>query len=544
MPRKCYPYIRFSHKKQELGTSVARQGDIHQFIEKHSLIVDTTLEDLGVSAFRGKNAKKGQLGGFIDLVEQGLIEPNSILLIENFDRLSRQKVIKSTQIFINLLNHGVDIAILDTGKIYSRDALHTSDFFLAIIEFERANAESARKSDFVSSAWTQYRAEMRATKAPKTRKTPSWIGVEGTIRTRPGEAPTARFVVIEKEARKIRKIFELALSRGSSEVARSINDWLEPDEPRYSLHQIQYLLKNRKVIGEHQPQKMGEDKNGDLKLAPEGGAILNYYPAIVDRTIFDEVQEQIKNRKPFAGRFNATRLNIFAGLISCGHCNGTIRFMDKSNAAEPGKKQYLICTNSMTGKCVIPHRLTYEFNTIVWNVFRTVDKLNLSEVFQNDEAILKLNISIKDEEKSLADIEKQLTRFKNQLLEMLTGGKEISDTFNQMLIEIEKKKMLHVANLKTLTDQKNLQVEQSEASKNFSRENILTLMNDRSDEGTRSRIKLNYHLSKLIRSIRLTWTKKPSGKRGIGDPSIGIFFTSGTYRGIQVGAAQSHLKSE
>ena len=177
MQRKCYSYIRFSHKKQELGTSFARQSDIQHFVDKHNLIVDTTLEDLGVSAFRGKNAKQGQLGGFIDLVEQGLIEPNSILLIENFDRLSRQKVIKSTQIFLNLLNRGIDIAILDSGKIYSKDTLLSSDFFIAIIEFERANAESSRKSDFTSSAWNIHRDEMRKTKAVKTRKTPSWIEI-------------------------------------------------------------------------------------------------------------------------------------------------------------------------------------------------------------------------------------------------------------------------------------------------------------------------------------------------------------------------------
>ncbi len=52
MQRKCYPYIRFSTKKQEFGTSYARQSDIESFLERHSLVVDTTLEDLGVSAFR------------------------------------------------------------------------------------------------------------------------------------------------------------------------------------------------------------------------------------------------------------------------------------------------------------------------------------------------------------------------------------------------------------------------------------------------------------------------------------------------------------
>lgn len=132
MQRKCYPYIRFSTKKQEFGTSYARQSDIESFLERHSLVVDTTLEDLGVSAFRGKNATQGQLGCFIDLVQSGLVEPNSILLIENFDRLSRQKIIKSTRIFSDLLSQGIDIAILDTGKIYTRENLISSDFSMSL----------------------------------------------------------------------------------------------------------------------------------------------------------------------------------------------------------------------------------------------------------------------------------------------------------------------------------------------------------------------------------------------------------------------------
>ncbi|MDX7683354.1 hypothetical protein SJS35_06370, partial [Aeromonas caviae] len=87
-----------------------------------------------------------------------------------------------------LLSQGIDIAILDTGKIYTRENLISSDFFNVIIEFDRANKESERKSDFTSAAWNIYRKEMRSLKIPKTRKTPSWIAVEDSIRNKdPGK---------------------------------------------------------------------------------------------------------------------------------------------------------------------------------------------------------------------------------------------------------------------------------------------------------------------------------------------------------------------
>lgn len=538
MKRKCYSYVRFSHKKQELGTSFARQSDIQHFVEKHNLIVDTKLEDLGVSAFRGKNSQKGQLGDFIDLVENGLIEENSILLIENFDRLSRQKVIKSTQIFINLLNRGVDIAVLDTGKIYSKNTLLSSDFFIAVIEFERANAESARKSDFTSAAWNIHRSEMRNNKSVKTKKTPSWIGVSGVVKARPGDEP-ARFFIIENEARKIRKIFELALFKGLSETARAVNEWLEPDEKKYSIHQIQYLLKNKKVIGEHQPMKFHESESGEMKLMPEGPTIYDYYPAIIDKEIFEEVQEKILGRKPFSGRFNKSRLNIFQGFITCYHCAGTIRYMDKSST-ERSNKHYFVCTNSMSGKCVLGKRLTYNASEAMQFFFEKTDRLNLSEIFENDENILRLNNSIKDAERALKNTNHQLEQLKKQIREMLRTGKNISDTLNEMLIEFETLQREQNITLKKLKNEKETSVAQIEVSKNFNQENILELLNDKSAEATRKRININNHLKQIVENIQFFcrgYSKKNpmtgvEDKRSTLIPTMIVKFKNGAVRVI------------
>lgn len=536
MQRKCYSYVRFSHKKQELGTSFARQSDIQHFVDKHNLVVDTKLEDLGVSAFRGKNSQKGQLGDFIDLVENGLIEENSILLIENFDRLSRQKVIKSTQIFINLLNRGVDIAVLDTGKIYSKNTLLSSDFFIAVIEFERANAESSRKSDFTSAAWNIHRAEMRNNKSVKTRKTPSWIGVSGVVKARPGDEP-AKFFVVENEARKIRKIFDLALSKGLSETARAVNEWLEPNEPKYSIHQIQYLLKNRKVIGEHQPMKFNEVETGEMKLMPEGPTIHDYYPSIIDKSIFEEVQEKITGRKPFSGRFNKSRLNIFQGFITCYHCKGTVRYMDKSSS-ERGNKHYFVCTNSMSGKCVINRRLTYNASEAMQYFFEKTDKLNLSEIFENDEKILVLNNSIKEAERDLKNTSAQLERLKKQIKEMLRSGKEISDTLNEMLIEFETSQREQIKTANALKEEKQKSVQQIEASRSFDQDNILELLNDKSDEATRKRITINNHLKQIIENIEFFWRGYSKfnpitgerDKRSTGIPTMIVTFKTGAVR--------------
>ncbi|HAA38509.1 MAG TPA: hypothetical protein DCE36_00310, partial [Pseudomonas sp.] len=311
---------------------------------------------------------------------------------------------------------------------------------------------------------------MRNNKSVKTKKTPSWIGVSGVVKARPSDEP-ARFFIIENEARKIRKIFELALFKGLSETARAVNEWLEPDEKKYSIHQIQYLLKNKKVIGEHQPMKFHESESGEMKLMPEGPTIYDYYPAIIDKEIFEEVQEKILGRKPFSGRFNKSRLNIFQGFITCYHCAGTIRYMDKSST-ERSNKHYFVCTNSMSGKCVLGKRLTYNASEAMQFFFEKTDRLNLSEIFENDENILRLNNSIKDAERALKNTNHQLEQLKKQIREMLRTGKNISDTLNEMLIEFETLQREQNNTLKKLKNEKETSVAQIEVSKNFNQENF------------------------------------------------------------------------
>lgn len=528
MQRKCYSYIRFSSKKQALGTSLDRQADIESFLDRHNLVLDTRLEDLGVSAYRGKNASKGQLGDFLALVRAGQIDTNSVLLIENFDRLSRQKIIKSTQIFIELMSQGIDLGILDLGRIYTRESLVSSDFFNVILEFERANKESERKSDFTSAAWNFHRAEMQSLKIPKTRKTPSWIAVEGKIKGKKTGEGDARFVVIEKEAEKIRKIFELALVNGLTETARKINEQLDSGEKKYTGHNIQYILKNRKVIGEHQPMKYYEI-DGEMKLLPEGPVIEEYYPPIIEKSIFNEVQEKTKARKPFSGRHSQKYTNIFSGLLSCYHCSGTVRYMNKSTESKPSV-MYYICTNSMTGRCTVSHRLSYDAIEAMKNFFEKSEKLNLSDVLEADERIERKNQDISDATNNQANLAKQIHQLQGQIQDALVFARKIPQFLTDLLFDKEKEKEELEAQISRFKEEKKALLEQIEAANEFTTQNVFDLINDDSEFGIRKRIRINNHLLKLIRSIKLFWRKKPGGLKGMGVPTMVVEFANGNVR--------------
>jgi len=63
---QAYVYIRLSSQSQAWGDDERRQHDAAmRFVETHGLPVAETLQDIGVSAFRGDNASTGSLGSFL-----------------------------------------------------------------------------------------------------------------------------------------------------------------------------------------------------------------------------------------------------------------------------------------------------------------------------------------------------------------------------------------------------------------------------------------------------------------------------------------------
>lgn len=324
---KCFSYVRFSTAKQADGNSIVRQTErINSFVARYGLSVDTRLEDHGISSFRGANVKKGQLSGFLQRVRDGEIPVGSFLLIENWDRLSRQVLDASIELFSDLIRSGIKIAVLDEDTVY--DDLTSISFIRAIVQFERAHFESLRKSDMTKASWRQKHKDMEEGKIA-TEKCPQWLYVvEGQWHKR------------ENICQQIETMFDLARVYGLAEAGRKLNSKYGTT---YKSHQIQYLLRNRRLLGEHSPVQFSRESGKNLLT---GQTFENYYPQVIDPAIFEDVQQIVKDRRPFSGRQDATNLNIFRNLLVCAECGGSTRFMFKS------RKEFYYCTASMTGGCV------------------------------------------------------------------------------------------------------------------------------------------------------------------------------------------------
>ena len=112
-----YSYIRFVQCPQfrPEGDSVRRQSErAAEYCQRRGWVLDETLtlRDLGVSAFKGSNAAVGNFRTFLDAVQEGRVVPGSVLLVESFDRISRQGIDEGYDLIKSILKAGVKIVTL------------------------------------------------------------------------------------------------------------------------------------------------------------------------------------------------------------------------------------------------------------------------------------------------------------------------------------------------------------------------------------------------------------------------------------------------
>src|SRR5258708_30648765 len=173
---KAYSYIRMSTQTQLQGDSLRRQLEASEdYANQNGLTIDTTLsfKDIGYSAFDGTNIERGGLGKFLDAVKRGVVETNSTLIVESLDRLSRQKVRVALQMFLDLLNNGINIVTLMDGRTYTTDATDNIELISSILIMSRANEESVTKSKRVGAAWQKNRNNIPNRNL--TRTCPGWL---------------------------------------------------------------------------------------------------------------------------------------------------------------------------------------------------------------------------------------------------------------------------------------------------------------------------------------------------------------------------------
>lgn len=297
---RAYSYIRFSSERQTQGDSLRRQLALTRaWCEARGVELVEDYRDLGVSAFRGRNAVQGKLGGFLSAVESGEITRGSVLIVESLDRITRAGLSDAMPLFLRLINGGVTVVTLADAKEYKKETIDSNigELMMSLVILSRANEESRMKSRRIGAAHKARR--MRAAERGETGAAgngPAWLRRDGD-----------KWHVIPERAKAIKKLFVM-VAKGYS--LRVIGDALLADgmkPPRGSIWQtrsLKIILQSRAPIGELVMK--GADER-PVKIP-------NHFPAVVTVEQWKAANAHYfatRSRKP--GRRNPR--NIFSTLV-------------------------------------------------------------------------------------------------------------------------------------------------------------------------------------------------------------------------------------
>lgn len=329
-----YLYIRYSHEKQEEGSSYDRQMDMAREYCS-SLINDKehVYFDAGKSAYSGEHLEEGgELKRFYDNVKGGRIPSGSKLLVEDLDRLSRADMWKASDFLRDLTGEGITVVTLRDRKEY-KGTLTFSDAITSLIKQELAHEESKKKSGRIADSYQKRYARARSGKKVQV-LLPSWLEWIGE------DVP---YKVKEAEAAIVKEIFDRAAEGYSyAAIAKMLNQrGVKPFRSRkessgklWITASLYALIRNEAVLGTYAP------KDG-------GPPIPDYFEPIITKGVFDAANGARVQRKGDKETSRGLVFNLWTKVGACALCGRTYHSLPKGKAGHV----YLVCSGKIGGAC-------------------------------------------------------------------------------------------------------------------------------------------------------------------------------------------------
>lgn len=332
---KAYSYARFSSEKQTGNDSLRRQiAKAEAFVIKtqaqYGLELDDTrrLTDSAMSAYKGTNLKRGALAAFITAAENGLIEDGSFLLIESFDRLSRQESASSLRLLLDLIDNGITVVTLIDERVYNKETIKgmegTFTLMQSLVTMARAHEESATKGMRVREVWAR-KMERISEGIQLTKRVPFWLNKDRTLR--------------EIEVKLVRRIFKLhSEGWGDTRIVKLLNSEgvLTPSKKGvWQVSTIRKLITGKQVLG--------------ILQTADGREHEGYFPSII-------TEEQWLLANVMTGSGRATKASEIpkplAGLVKC-FCGSTMRHQSRTGRIKKdgsrNRWDYLVCSKASAG---------------------------------------------------------------------------------------------------------------------------------------------------------------------------------------------------
>jgi DNA invertase Pin-like site-specific DNA recombinase len=366
----AYAYSRYSSEPQGKGDSIRRQQELIDSYLKHhpelELSTDAALQftDQGVSAFRGTHAKRGAFSKFLRLVEDGYIPAGSYLLVEQFDRLSRQEPMKALAQLNSLLQEDIIVVTLQDGREYTKEGIAKDgglSLMMAVMQMVRAHEESRTKGLRVKQAWGQKFKKVDEG-VMLTKRLPFWIAADNHKKLNKATAPV------------IKKIFaKAAKGIGAYTIAKELNeDGVSTPTGRaeyWSTGTVKKLLKSKSTIG--------------ILTTGDGVEHAGYFPTVIPEALFYKVNNVAKSNKTVrSAKSNPRGLHPLAGLMFCAKCNKPAHHVSKQGRIKAdGTKsvwRYAICAQAMENGGACKYQ-SLPYDQVVLSVIHAIEKHNYSD---------------------------------------------------------------------------------------------------------------------------------------------------------------------
>lgn len=426
---KAYSYIRFSSEKQKQGDSLRRQAELaHDYCEANKLTLVDNYQDLGVSAYRGKNSTEGKLNAFIEAVDSGKIPKGSYLLVESLDRLSRDKIMDALSLLNSILKREIIIVTLMDKKVFNSESLNDPyQLIQSLMVMTCAHEESLKKSDRANANWDIKLKAIKENKAPYSRKVPSWIALEdGEYKLIPGRAEI------------IKLIFDLALGgKGRTAITTYLNEKKVKNWSTYG-HKKEGIKKakthwNRASIHKILVSKAsyGTLETVQIEEMPE------YFPAAISEADYLKVQEIRSEKRVAVGSSNKTLPNLFSGLAVCGKCGARLHYINKGKG-----NTYLVCSAALNKGCEYN---SWQYGYTEKHIIYSLREMDYKAVFSKEKEDYSSKIIVLEEKAKQLD---NTMESKAQLLyrddipillmeKLLDESKKVAEELEQVKKEIQ-----------------------------------------------------------------------------------------------------------
>ena len=371
--------------------------------------------DRGLSGFSGENLAAGVLGEFVRQARAGKIAKGSVLIVENPDRISRQKFATAYARFYQpVLEAGIEIHFVSLRCVLKPNHSFV-DLSQVGVDMDRANSESAAKSERVEKAW-----------AVKKHSSPPGIVITGVmpawLKGKVGEP----IRVHERRAETVRLIFKMAAGgMGKRLITRRLNEKKIPTfgAEHWAHSTVQKILFNRAVLGEYQPMKgrpgrkgNGTKINGEsLKRVPDGPPRLGFFPVIVSLHLWDKAHASMSARRavnergqviPNSGGQRGGIHNLFAGLVSDGNMGFPMHWQDKGKRSRPKLATASKDVNGRTPNTIVYADFEAAFLTwldqLDWS--SVIDTADSEEIRRYEEQIAELKAGIEADTRKIETI--------------------------------------------------------------------------------------------------------------------------------------------